>query len=618
VATVLVVGLGCAIAGAMVAVWRCRTHGQRESALRVTVEQLRQSEFDLAHQARHDALTGLPNRILFAERLEVALERDSTLAIMILDLDDFKAVNDSLGHPAGDALLVAVSGRIATALRPGDTLARFGGDEFTVLVDVASEDEVPVIARRILSVLEQPVAIGGRTLFARGSLGIAVRAGGAAARRDGARRATELLRNADAAMYEAKRKGGQRFEFFSLDMHARVLDRLALECDLNDRALHDQLSVQYQPIIDLADGHIAGFEALARWDHPERGLIPPSAFVPVAEETGAIVAIGRWMLREACGQAQLWRRQFPALQSPTMNVNVSARHLAERDFVADVLRALDESGFDPASLTLEVAESILVADEHAVAETLVALKYAGVRIAVDDFGTGFSSLFHLQRLPIDELKVDRAFVAEIGMPDDSGVAAAAIRLGHSLGIDVVAEGIEREEQLAELRRFRCARGQGFFFGRPLDPADIEVLIARTDVQTLPPLPPKRVLVVDDEESIRLTVVRALQIDGFEAVEAATGSEAIAMAAQSPFDLVILDVNLPDIDGREVCRALRSGLTTPPPIVHISGAEVAVEDRVSGLDGGAQAYLIKPVAPAELIATLRAVLRSAESTAAAPR
>ncbi|MEY2420707.1 MAG: hypothetical protein QOI95_774 [Acidimicrobiaceae bacterium] len=429
------------------------------------------SEEQLVHLALHDMLTGLPNRSLFSERLEHALSRrDASVVVMLLDLDGLKAVNDGLGHSAGDALLVGVGDRLSGALRPSDTVARFGGDEFTVLVEGAGEIEAKAAAERLLKALAMPLAVEGRSLVAQASIGIAIAA-------SGSKCADQLLREADAAMYTAKRRGGGRFELFDGDVHAVVVERMSLECDLRAIDLGGEMTLHYQPLVDLRDGHLTGFEALLRWDHPERGAISPVDFIPIAEQTGAIVPIGRWVLEEACRQCQRWQEDYPTGVALAMNVNVSTRQLSDPDIVRDVVRALDVSGLDPGLLTLEITETMSMGDEDEVGETLHQLKRLGVRISVDDFGTGYSSLGHLDHFPIDELKIDRSFVARLREDtEDPGVALAIIRLARSLHLDVVAEGIESEEQLVQLRDALCTRGQGYYFWKPLDVASVDDLL----------------------------------------------------------------------------------------------------------------------------------------------
>jgi diguanylate cyclase (GGDEF)-like protein len=506
---------------------------RREQELHSTVDLLHESERSLVHMAHHDALTGLPNRTLFGQRLDNALARaDRSVAVMLLDIDAFKTVNDSLGHTVGDALLVAIAGRLASALRVGDTVARLGGDEFIVLAEGLDEHASTGLALRLLRTLDEPFDVDGRRVFARASLGIAACAGGCADR--------ELVRDADTAMYEAKRKGGHGYEMFSAGMHARTLDRLALECDLRAAELGAAITVHYQPLVDLRDGQIFGLEALLRWRHPERGEVSPEEFIPIAEETGMIVPMGLWVLQEACRQARAWAESHPSASPLGMSVNVSACQLAAPQFVDDVARTLEVSGLDPKLLTIEITETMTMADENDVYECLHRLKHLGVRISLDDFGTGYSSLGHLQRFPIDELKLDRSFVATLGEgsrgtgSEGAGVASATIRLAQSLRIEVVAEGIERGDQLAELQRYSCTRGQGYYFWKPMDADAVSALLEAVDRSALPPSPsPKALLidgvVIDEDATFRSMVGGIVSHAGFETVEATTGRTAVELA-----------------------------------------------------------------------------------------
>jgi diguanylate cyclase (GGDEF)-like protein/PAS domain S-box-containing protein len=558
------------------------------------------AEEQLTYLTLHDRLTGLPNRTLFNNRLQHALTgRDGSVTVMLVDLDGFKAINDSLGHTAGDALLVAVANRISNGLRLGDTVARFGGDEFTILIQNAAPEEVGPMADRLLRTIAIPIELGGRNVLAQASIGIATGRRGQVA--------DELVRDADAAMYVAKRKGGQRCETFSSSMHSAVVERLALECDLRSVELGSEMFLQYQPIVDLGDGHLAGVEALLRWNHPRLGSIAPLDFIPIAEEIGAIVPIGRWVVEEACRQASRWREHHPETHALSMSVNVSARQLTDSGIVADVARALEQSRLDPSLLTLEITETMIVADEDEVCARLNELKELGVRISVDDFGTGYSSLGHLEHFPVDELKIDRTFVASLGGDSpESGVALATIRLARTLHLDIVAEGIEREDQLIELRRAACTRGQGYYFWKPMAAESVDILLEEGAHSILPAVP-RVILVVEDDEALLETTARLLRHAGMEAVEARSGQEALQLAAVTRLDAVILDVALPDIDGFEVCRQLnlRHG---DVPVIYISGAAVEVDDRVRGLNQGAEAYLTKPVAPLELLAVLGSMLR----------
>jgi EAL domain-containing protein (putative c-di-GMP-specific phosphodiesterase class I)/CheY-like chemotaxis protein len=371
--------------------------------------------------------------------------------------------------------------------------------------------------------------------------------------------------------------------------------------------------LHYQPLVDLGDGQLSGFEALLRWNHPDRGPISPAEFIPVAEASGVIVPIGKWVLNEACRQVTAWQREMPSLPPLSMSVNVSARQLADPHLVEDVAGALSNNSLDPSLLTLEITETMIMADEDAIFERLHQLKALGVRIAVDDFGTGYSSLGHLERFPIDELKIDCSFVAGLHSGGrDSGVAAGVIRLARSLHIEAVAEGIERVDQLTELRRLHCTRGQGYYLSRPQDPATVESIL-RHGSDYVMPISSTIVLVVDDNEEVRRSTSRILSQAGYEVLEAGTGLEALRMAGETRLDAAILDIELPDMDGFELCRRLAEMSHGDLPILHLSGAAVAIEDRVRGLDTGAQAYITKPVAPRELLAVLGALLRSRGSS-----
>jgi len=418
----------------------------------------------MVHQALHDALTGLPNRALFLDRLEHALARairgGSEVAVLFLDLDRFKTVNDSLGHAAGDELLCAVSRRIVGCMRAADTAARLGGDEFAVLLeDLDSTHEAVRVAERIIAALEEPIGVADREVFVGASIGIATGAYGAA----------DLLRHADVAMYRAKALGKGRYAMFEAGMQAEVMDRLDLEADLQRAVDRGELAVFYQPIIALGTGELAGHEALVRWRHPTRGLLAPGAFIPLAEETGLVAPIGRFVLREACRQAARWAAFVPGL---TMNVNLSGRELEDPRLLDDVTAVLRATGLPAERLVLEITETVLMQDTEATIERLRALRALGVRLAVDDFGTGYSSLRYLNRFPLDVLKMAKPFVDGLGSPDgDPALARAIIELGSDLGLHIVAEGIERSPQLAHLQRLGCPYGQGFWFARPMPAAE---------------------------------------------------------------------------------------------------------------------------------------------------
>jgi diguanylate cyclase (GGDEF)-like protein len=428
---------------------------------------------DAIHQGLHDALTGLPNRALLLDRLAHALARaarsHSEVAVLFLDLDTFKTVNDSLGHTAGDELLVAVAQRLLGCVRPGDTAARFGGDEFVVLLEDIEAENVPAAAQRILDTLREPFELEQREVFVSASIGIAV----------GRSEADDLIRNADLALYRAKARGKGGYEVFEPEMHTAIVKRLDLEGDLQRALQRDEFTLHYQPMIKLRTGEIAGVEALVRWRHPKRGMLQPDDFIEIAEESRLILPLGRWVLLEACRRAAEWRsrhRGYPAL---ALGVNLSSAQLAEPSLVDEVSTALEQSGLDPQSLILELTETAFMEDTEAVAARMQKLKGLGVQLAVDDFGTGYSSLQHLRRFPIDVLKIDKSFVDGVGgVSDDSALARAIIDLGGSFQLRVVAEGIESPEQLDRLIELGCDLGQGFHFAKPMPADELDELLAR--------------------------------------------------------------------------------------------------------------------------------------------
>ncbi len=426
---------------------------------------------DIRHRALHDPLTGLPNRLLFLDRLGQATERqrrrrDTLTGVLALDLDRFKLVNESLGHRAGDELLAAAAPRLRQAVRSSDTVARFSGDEFGILLeDITCEQDAIDMAERIAAVFARPFVLGGDEHFVTTSIGIALAEGG--------ERAEDLLRDADAAMHRAKERGGARYELFDEALRGRALTRLRVENDLRRALERDELTLHYQPLISLHDREMVSVEALVRWDHPERGRISPVDFIPVAEENGLIEPIGRWVLEHACRQAAEWYRERPDARPLTMSVNLSAVQVANRGLIETVAAALRISGLDPSCLALELTESMLVSDNEELSETLVALKALGVRLVLDDFGTGYSSLSYLTRLPLDALKVDRSFVDGLGTESrDTAVTEAIVAMSRALSLRVVGEGAETEQQVAELARLGCDLVQGFHFSRPVPAEEI--------------------------------------------------------------------------------------------------------------------------------------------------
>jgi diguanylate cyclase (GGDEF)-like protein len=392
------------------------------------------------------------------------------LAVLFVDLDDFKTVNDSLGHGAGDELLVRVAERLQRALRPGDTIARMGGDEFAVIVEDQTDAAAPVeVGQRLLAALNAPFANEGKELFVHASAGVAVSTSQQTT-------AEELLRDADLAMYMAKSNGKNRLELFQPSMHSAALARLSLKGDLERALERDEFVLLYQPIMRLGSGQLSGVEALVRWNHPRRGLISPLDFIPLAEETGLIVPLGRWVLEQACRQAVTW--DAAGATSLTMSVNVSGRQVQEPGFVDEVAAVLAGTALPPQRLTLEFTESVLMRDANATAGMLAQLKALGVRLAIDDFGTGYSSLSYLRRFPIDVLKIDASFVAAMSSgSDQTALVRSIVKLGETLHLETVAEGIEQPAQLSDLRSLGADLGQGYFFARPLSADDVSAMLA---------------------------------------------------------------------------------------------------------------------------------------------
>ena len=431
-------------------------------------------EGELAHLAFHDALTGLANRALFQDRVTQAVARSERsgkyVAVLFLDLDNFKNVNDSLGHSTGDELLKAVGAALAGSLRKSDTAARLGGDEFAVLVeDVDSRAEVMGMAQRTIRLLRQPMNIGDQELSTTVSMGVTFGYKG--------HTSEQLLRNADLAMYLAKSNGKDRIEEFQDEMHVAVVERLELEADLRRAVLAEELRVHYQPIFNLESGGVIGFEALVRWQHPTQGLLQPISFIPFAEEIGLIHLIDRFVLGEACSQVRHWRSHGLVGSDLVMSVNLSARELADNSIRESVSLSLLETGFEPANLILEITESAIMKDLTSTIRNLESLKSLGLRIAVDDFGTGFSSFSHLEQLPIDILKVDRSFVATIDSGDRRAqLTPAIVQLAHTLGLIAIAEGVEESDQVPQLRDLGCTLAQGYFLGVPLNADDTESLL----------------------------------------------------------------------------------------------------------------------------------------------
>ena len=446
-----------------------------ESAARLAAVAIQHCQLkdQLAYQARHDPLTALPNRALFEDRLSLALttakRTNRNVGVLFVDLDRFKLVNDTLGHSAGDFLLKEVAGRLKNVLRESDTLCRMGGDEFTIILpDLADNQDAVRVARRLLEVLGKPIAVSGRELFVTTSVGISLFP------HDG-QDAQELQRSADVAMYKAKAAGGNKFQFFAADMNSEAVERLEIETQLRQALENHELELHYQAKVDRS-ARLIGLEALIRWRHPEKGLISPVKFIGIAEEAGLIVPIGQWVLKEACRQVRAWQNEgLPALR---IAVNVSALQFLRNDFVETIQAALTEHRLEARWLEIELTESLLMHNTDDVAAKLARVRALGVSVAIDDFGTGYSSLSYLQRLPIDTLKIDRAFIREIGSGKsrDNAIIKAIVSLGRSLRMQVIAEGVETDEQFQVLLRVGCEGFQGFLFARPVAAQDVAAML----------------------------------------------------------------------------------------------------------------------------------------------
>jgi diguanylate cyclase (GGDEF)-like protein len=439
------------------------------------ITSLKESQEQLERLAHHDVLTGLPNRLLFHARLEHALERarreGNKVAILCLDLDHFKNINDSLGHPAGDRLLQVVTQRLLHAVREEDTVARFGGDEFSLLLeDLRDSKDAGIVAEKVLKVLAKPFDLDGHESYVSGSIGISLFP-------DDGQDITTLLKNADSALYQAKEQGRNTYHFYTKDLTRAAFKRLGLESSLRRAVERDEFILFYQPQVDLSDGRVVGAEALLRWRHPELGLMLPNEFIPMTESTGLIVKLGEWVLHTACTQAKAW--QNAGLPFIRMAVNLSSVQVSRGDMLHTMKRVLGETGLDPRYMELEITEGLIMQQTQQTIRTLDELTAMGVMLAIDDFGTGYSSLSYLRRLPLQRLKIDKSFVREI--PDDAGdraITRAVIALGNNLNLTVVAEGVENEVQREFLFNNGCDEAQGYLYGAPLPAVDFATLVQR--------------------------------------------------------------------------------------------------------------------------------------------
>jgi diguanylate cyclase (GGDEF)-like protein/PAS domain S-box-containing protein len=520
------------------------------------ISERKNAEERLNYLAQFDALTGLPNRHLFQDRLVQTMaqaKRSSRpMAVLFIDLDRFKLVNDTQGHGAGDKLLKEAAARLSQCIRSGDTVGRLSGDEFAaILSNLAKPGDASLVAQKIVDILARPFDLDGHRTFVTGSVGITLFPG------DGEEPGA-LIMNADAAMYRAKEQGRNNYQYFTREMNERALARVQMEASMRRALERSEFVLHYQPKLDLANGAICGIEALLRWAHPEKGLISPAEFIPVLEETGLIVPVGEWVTREACRQIRAW--QQAGVKVPPVAVNLSARQFQQKNLEAGLRQVLAETGVDPALLQFEITESLLMKDPEEAARTLRGLKAAGVKLSVDDFGTGYSSLAYLKRFPLDELKVDRAFINDIVTePDDAAITLAIISLAHSLKLRVVAEGVETEAQLNLLALHSCDEMQGYYFSRPVAAAELEAMLrdgrrlTRTHIGagTAP-----AVLLLDDNEQDLALLERALRSEEFKVLTATSIEGAFTLLASHPVGVVVSDQGMPGMSGAEFLGKLR--------------------------------------------------------------
>ncbi len=539
----------------------------------------------LLHQAFHDGLTQLPNRALFVERLGQALARDARAshptAVLLVDIDRFKRINDALGHAAGDRLLVAVGRRLADAVAPGDLVARLGGDAFGVLSkQVVRERDAVALAEHVAAALAVPFDLDDRSLQITVSIGVAVFPGGMAT-------AQMALRDADDAMYRAKARGRQRIELADEDMRSKAAARLTEESALRRAVKDGELRVHFQPLVELATGRILGTEALVRWQHPKRGLVPPSEFIGLAEDSGLIVDLGALVMAEACRQTSDWNLARPGQPPLSVAVNLSARQLESAGLCQFVEATLANStGLDPGLLHLEITESVLMDDVEASRAALQALKALGITLVIDDFGTGYSSLLYLRRFPVDALKVDSSFVAGLGRnADDSTIVAAVVGLARALGLATVAEGVETADQAARLLELGCDQAQGYLWSPAVPANDLAELLDRSPISLSPAR--ARVLIVDDEPAVRELLRLALELEGGFAVvaEASDGLQGIDLAREHQPDLVLLDLLMPGMGGLEAVEHMARVAPAAKVVVltAIDRSSIA-PDTIANIDG----------------------------------
>ncbi|MRR50095.1 MAG: EAL domain-containing protein [Rhodocyclaceae bacterium] len=564
---------------------------------------------EIERKSNFDDLTGLPNRNLLADRLSQGIERcresGAILAVLLVNLDRFKGINDSLGHAAGDAVLREVAVRLTAQVPAGATLASIEGDEFVLALEIKSPDDVVQLTRPLLEALAVPYQFEERQFFLTASIGAALYP------KDGAD-GEALLQNAGAAMAKIKVAGGNNLGFYAAEMNARALERLDLENGLRRAIDNGELVLHYQPQLSLKSGAIIGAEALVRWQHPERGLMPPGEFIPLAEQSGLIVPLGEWVLRTACAQNQAW--QAAGLPPITVAVNLSARQLAAQDVVELAGSVLKETGLDAKYLEIELTESMVMADAEAFIDATRRLSGLSITLSIDDFGTGFSSLSYLKRFSIDRLKIDQSFVRDLTQDANSAaIAQAIISLSHNLGLLVIAEGVETQAQLHFLSARNCDEMQGFFFSRAIPAADFEALLRTGKKLALPSdnqAPGQCILLVDDEPSILSALRRLLRREGYTIFTAASGAEGLELLATHEVGVVISDARMPEMSGAEFLGRVRE---MHPDTVRIMLSGYTDLDAVTSAvnRGELFRFLGKPWEDTELLETIRDAFRHYE-------
>jgi diguanylate cyclase (GGDEF)-like protein/PAS domain S-box-containing protein len=550
-------------------------------------------EARIEYLANHDALTDLPNRNLLSDRLGQAIVQarraGQRLAALVLDLDRFKHINDSFGHPVGDALLKAVAARLKAAIREGDTVARLGGDEFVIMLpDLASPDDAEVVVQEVLAKFADPFVVEGHELHVTTSIGASVYP------EDGADSDT-LLKTADAALYSAKDKGRNGFQFYTRAMGAQVEERAELESALHRALERQEFELHYQPKVDLCSGQVRGVEALIRWRRPEVGLVPPDHFIPLAEETGLILPIGEWVLRTACAQVKAWHAAgYPGL---SMAVNVSARQFRQQNVPELVRAVLADTGLAARHLELELTESMLMQDKETVVRALRQLKQIGVMLSLDDFGTGYSSLSYLKDFPFDVVKIDQSFVRDVtNSVEGASLTKSIIAMARSLNLTTVAEGVETEGQLSFLNTHRCDAIQGYYFSRPLPANDLVALLdagKHLPVESARSEPVRRtLLLVDDEQSILTALVRQLRRDDYHILSTTSPRQALELLATHPVGVIVCDARMPEMSGIELLRRIKR---LYPDIVRIMlSGYVAMDSLTDAINEGAvHKFIAKP-------------------------